>query len=440
VPESHPVRPSALAEGIFRREIVPWGLLGLALGLVEGATAAVLVKQHFTGAAPVFAVNLAVALVSGAPAFSNVLSFVWANVAHGRARVQLIVALQAGFALLVGCVSFASRAAGGLVLTVLSVVAARVVWAGVLTVRAAVWTSNYPRNVLARITGRLVIVNSIAVACSAALVGWALEARALDARWLYGGGALAGLLGAWLYRAMRVRREFRLLAEEAASGVRSEPFSLRMLTRILKEDPAYREYMLWMGIYGGGNLMLTAQLVLLFSERLHLTSGTQIGLLAVVPLITQPLFLPFWARLFDGSHVIRFRSRQGWALVLASAAMCAGVFSAWLPLLWAGAVLLGAANAGANLGWNLGHTDFASVGRAQHYMGVHVTLTGLRGGVAPPVGVLLYTGLKALHPAAGEFALLLPLAMTLAGALGFNRMRRRADAQQGPPQVARAAD
>ncbi|HYX73473.1 MAG TPA: hypothetical protein VE819_02180, partial [Steroidobacteraceae bacterium] len=290
------------------------------------------------------------------------------------------------------------------------------------------------------ITGRLVIVNSIAVACSAALVGWALEARAVDARWLYGGGALAGLLGAWLYRAMRVRREFRLLAEEAASGVRSEPFSLRMLTRILKEDPAYREYMLWMGVYGGGSLMLTAQLVLLFSERLHLTSGTQIGLLAVVPLITQPLFLPFWARLFDGSHVIRFRSRQGWALVLASAAMCAGVFSAWLPLLWAGAVLLGAANAGASLGWNLGHTDFASVGRAQHYMGVHVTLTGLRGGVAPPVGVLLYTGLKAVHPAAGEFALLLPLAMTLAGALGFNRMRRRADAQQRAPQVARATD
>ena len=436
VSDIHPVRPSALAEGIFRREIVPWGLLGLALGLVEGATAAVLVKQHFRDVAPAFAVNLAVALVSGAPAFSNVLSFVWANVAHGRARVQLIVALQAGFALLVGCVSFATRAARGLLVTVLSVIAARVLWAGILTVRAAVWSANYPRNVLARITGRLVIVNSIAVACSAGLVGWALEAHAVDARWLYGGGAFAGLLGAWLYRAMRVRREFRLLAAEAASGPRSEPFSLRMLTQILKEDPAYREYMLWMGIFGGGTLMLTAQLVLLFSDRLHLSSGTQIGMLAVVPLITQPIFLPWWARLFDGSHVVRYRSRQGWAIVLASAAMCVGVWSAWQPLLWLGAVLLGAAQAGANLGWNLGHNDFASVGRAQHYMGVHVTLTGLRGGVAPPVGVLVYMGLEASHSGAGEFALLLPLAMTLAGALGFNRMRRRADAQQVAPRAA----
>ena len=423
MPSGRTVKPSALVEGIFRREFLSWGLIGLALGLVEGSTAAVLVKQHFAGVAPRFAVNFAVALVSGAPAFSNVLSFVWANVAHGRARVRLIVVLQALFALLVGCVSFASRGAGGLVLAVLSIIAARVLWAGILTVRAAIWTSNYPRNVLARITGRIVIVNSIAVATSAALVGWVLEARALDARWLYGAGACAGLLGAWLYRAMRVRREFRLLAAEAASGTQSEPFSLAMLTQILREDPAYREYMLWMGVFGAGSLMLTAQLVLVFSEQLHLSSAMQIGLLAVVPLITQPLFTPWWARLFDGSHVVRYRSRQGWALVLASAAMCAGVFSGSYTVLWLGAVLLGVAQAGANLGWNLGHNDFASLGRAQHYMGVHVTLTGVRGGIAPPVGVLAYEGLEWWHAGAGEFSLLLAVAMTAAGAIGFNRMR-----------------
>jgi Major Facilitator Superfamily len=402
--------------------MLPWGLLGLTLGLVEGATAAVLVKQHFSGAASATSVNLAVALVSGAPSFANVLSFVWANIAHGRARVQLMVALQAVFALSVGCVSFASRGSAGLALTVLSIIVARVLWGGILTVRAAVWTVNYPRNVLARITGRIVIINSITVAVSAGLVGWALEAQLIDARWLYGGGALAGLSAAWLYRAMRVRREFRLLAAETASAARAEPFSLRMLTRILRQDPAYREYMLWMGIYGGGNLMLTAQLVLVFSERMHLSSALQIALLAVVPLITQPLFLPWWARLFDGAHVVRFRSRQGLALVLASAVMCIGVFAGSITALWVGAVLLGAAQAGANLGWNLGHNDFASVGQAQHYMGVHVTLTGVRGGLAPPAGVLVYMGLEAWRRGSGELALLLPLAMTAAGAFGFRHM------------------
>jgi hypothetical protein len=423
VPPGAPARPSSLQEGIFRREILPWGLLGFTLGLVEGATVSVLVKQHFAGVAPAVVVNLAVALVSGAPAFSNVLSFVWANMAHGRARVQLMVGLQAAFAVLVGCVSFASHAAAGLLLTVLSVIAARVLWAGILTVRAAIWTANYPRNVLARITGRIVIVNSLTVALSAGLVGWALEARAVDARWLYGAGALAGLGAAWLYRAMRVRREFRLLAEETASAAPSELFSLQMFRRILREDPAYREYMLWMGVFGGGTLMLTAQLVLIFSDQLHLSSAMQIALLAVIPLVTQPIFLPWWARLFDGSHVVRYRARQGWAIVLACAAMCLGVFSGLAPLLWLGAILLGAAQAGANLGWNLGHNDFASAGRAQHYMGVHVTLTGVRGGVAPPIGVLVYMGLEWWRRGSGEFALLLPLGLTALGALGFKRMQ-----------------
>jgi hypothetical protein len=401
-------RPSSMAEALFRREIAPWALLGVTLGLVEGATAAVLVKQHFTAAADPLVVNLAVAFVSGAPALSNVVSFVWANVAHGRERVTLMASLQALFAVLVGLVSLAPREAGGLALTVLSVVGARMVWAGVLTVRAAIWTSNYPRNVLARITGRIVIVSSLAVAAASGAIGWALETRAVDPRLIYGVGMAAGLLGAWFYRRMRVRREFRLLHEESAVGT-SEPFSLRMLAQILRSDRSFREYMFWMGLYGGGNLALTAQLVLVFTDHLHLSSWTQIALLSVVPLATVPIF---------------YRSRQGWALVGASSVTCLAALAGWIPLLWVGALLLGAAFAGANLGWHLGHNDFASLGRSQHYMGVHVTLTGVRGAIAPALGVLLYQWLESLQRGWGRYTLLLALAMTATGAFGFTLMRR----------------
>jgi MFS family permease len=418
------VKPSVLAEAMYRREIVPWALLGLALGLVEGATAAVLVKQHFSNTASPLAVNLAVSLVSGAPALSNVVSFIWANIAHGRARVRVMVALQAVFACTVGLISFAPREAGGLALTVFSVMAARAIWAGVLTVRAAVWSANYPRNVLARFTGRIVVVSSLAVAGSSALIAWSLESRDVDPRWLYAMGALAGLVAAWMYREMRVRREFQLLSAESSEGSVSTPFSLRMLSQILREDPSYREYMFWMGLFGGGNLMLTAQLVVIFSEHLHLPSGMQIALLSVVPLATLPLFMPWWARLFDATHAVTYRARQAWVLVFSIVVTCIAVFSQWTPLLWAGAILLGAAYAGANLGWNLGHNDFASTGRAQHYMGVHVTLTGVRGALAPPAGILVYEWLEWLREGLGPVSLIVPLALTTAGALGFNAMRK----------------
>lgn len=422
------IKPSVLAEAMFRREIVSWALLGLTLGLVEGATVAVLVKRQFGDAASPFAVNIAVSFVSGAPALSNVISFVWANLAHGKERVKLMVALQALFATIVGLISLAPREATGLALTVLSVIAARVVWAGVLTVRSGVWTSNYPRNVLARVTGRIVIVSSLAIATTAGLMGWVLETNAIQPRWLYAIGAISGLVAAWLYREMRVRRQFQLLSAEAAEGgVGGQAFSLRMLTQILREDPSYREYMLWMGLFGGGNLMLVAQLVVIFSEQLQLSSVVQIALLSIVPLASLPLFMPWWARLFDGSHIVVYRSRQAWALVLSIVVTTLAVLLEWMPLLWIGAILLGAAYAGANLGWNLGHNDFASIGRAQHYMGVHVTLTGVRGALAPPVGIVVYEWLEAWHAGLGKLALFLPLTLTTVGALGFNAMRRAAE-------------
>jgi hypothetical protein len=418
------MRESLAAEAAFRREIAPWALLGLTLGLVEGATAAVLIKKTFAHAADPWLVNLAVAFVSGAPALSNVVSFIWANLAHGRARIGLLVALQAGFALLVGLLGVAPRALGGLVFAVASILTARVAWTGILTVRAAVWSANYPRTAIARYTGRIVIVSSLAVSLAAALAAWVLDTGRVDSRWLYGAGAAARLLAARLYRAARVRRQFALLAEENAAVGRTEPFSLGMLFEILGKDPHFREYMFWMGVYGGGNLMLTSQLVVIFSEHLHLAAGLQIALLSVVPLGLVPLFVPFWARMFDESHVVEYRARQGWALVAAVAFLCVGTWLHNLPLLWVGSMVLAFAYAGSNLGWNLGHNDFASVGRAQHYMGVHVTLTGVRGAIGPPAGILIYQWLEDARPGAGVYSLALPLVFVTAGAFGFSHMRR----------------
>ena len=415
---------SPTAEVAFRREIAPWTLLGLTLGLVEGATAAVLIKKTFADAGDPWMVNLAVAFVSGAPALSNVVSFVWANLAHGRSRIGLMVGLQAAFAILVGLLGVAPRALGGLAFAVVSILVARVVWTGLLTVRAAVWSANYPRSALGRYTGRIVIVSSLAVSAAAALAAWTLDKGAFDSRWLFGGAAAAGLLAAWLYRAARVRREFALLAEENAAVGRSEPFSVGMLFEILKKDPHFREYMFWMGVFGGGNLMLTSQLVVIFSEHLHLSASLQIALLSVVPLGLLPLFVPFWARMFDQGHVVEYRARQSWVLVAAVAAITLGAWLYSIPLLGFGSLLLAIAYAGANLGWNLGHNDFASVGRAQHYMGVHVTLTGVRGAIGPPAGILIYQWLESLRPGSGIYSLVLPLVLVTAGAMGFSHMRR----------------
>jgi len=397
--------------------------LGIASGLVEGGTVAVLVKKGYSGLVAPHWVDFAVAIVSGAPALANIFSFAWANLAHGRARIGVLATLQAAFAISVGLVALAPVAAGGLLMTILAVLVARILWAGILTVRAAVWSANYPRHVMARITGRIVIVSSLGVATGALVVGRILDLHARAARWFYMFAALCGVWAALRYRAVRVRREYQLLAAEIGSSPMASTFSLSMLREILRADAAFRRYMFWMSLYGSGNLMMTAQMVVLFSDRLHLASLTQILLLTVLPMLMMPLFLPWWARLFDRGHIIEYRSRQCWALVAAILLLSLGVVWRQTWLLWPGAVLIGVSYAGANLGWNLGHNDFATPGRAQHYMGVHVTLTGVRGLIAPPVGMACYELLERMRPGWGTGALLLPLGLVTAGAIGFVKMR-----------------
>ncbi len=416
--------PSQVALALYRRELLPWTLIGCTLGLVEGAAAAVLVKRGFAGLVPNEVLNLAVAFVSGSPALANMTSFLWANLAHGREKIRLLAVLLALFGVVVGVIGLSPRASSGLALTVLSVLVARVIWAGVLTVRAAVWTANYPRGILARITGRIVIATSLGMSVTAALAGIVLETQPEQAFLLYVAAGVAGLAAAWLCRQVRVRQSFRLRQAEQEESGSTEVFSLRTLREILRTDPEYRRFMTWMGLYGAGNLMITGQLVILYTDYLHVPAAQQVGMLTIVPLLCMPLFTPFWARMFDSGHVIEFRARQCWSLVAAMSVAIAAVFSGNQVLLWCAAVLFGASAAGAHLGWNLGHNDFASLGKVQQYMGVNVTLTGMRGLIAPPVGAIVYTLLERRMPGAGRYALLLPLGMTLTGAIGFNRMKQ----------------
>jgi hypothetical protein len=56
----------------------------------------------------------------------------------------------------------------------------------------------------------------------------------------------------------------------------------------------------------------------------------------------------------------------------------------------------------------------------------------MRGLIAPPLGAIVYTLLERQAQGAGRYALLLPLGMTLTGAIGFNRMK---SARTGLPRT-----
>src|SRR6056297_1793913 len=197
------------------REVQVNALMAVTLGALEGGLLGVIVKTGFDQVAAPALVNLAVAMVAGAPAFANAASLAFANLAHGRHKTRWVSALMAtcsGCAILI---ALSPVSAAGLVWLVFWMIAARLCWTGVITLRAAIWRANFPRHVRATITGRIAVTYSLLIALTAAATGIAMEFHAQAWRATLPTSAFLGLAAAWRYRRFTVRGHGRLLREES---------------------------------------------------------------------------------------------------------------------------------------------------------------------------------------------------------------------------------
>lgn len=417
---------SIMARALIPREMLSWALISVTLGAVEGGLLGVLVKTSYSGTASPLLINLAVAVVSGAPAFANLVSFWFASWARGRDKVRLLSQLMFASACCVLLIAAAPRSLPGLLLLMSASVAARMLWAATITLRATVWRANFPRHVRARITGQMTTLSSLLIAASSAVLGALLDQHAQLARLLWLLTALSGFAAAMVYRRGRIRRHQHILKLErkVVDSDGSSHLWQRFLA-VLRDDFAFRRYMQAMFVFGTGNLMVTAPLIILLNEQFGLERLQQVLITTSIPLLLLAVSVPFWARLLDGQHIIPYRARQSWGFVLAIGFFAAACMFHVSWMLWAGGGMLGIAYGGGVLGWNLGHNDFSSDHSSELYMGVHVTLTGLRGLIMPAVGVLIYELLEAWQSGWGRYSLLVPLALSTAGACWFVLMARQ---------------
>ncbi len=105
----------------------------------------------------------------------------------------------------------------------------------------------------------------------------------------------------------------------------------------------------------------------------------------------------------------------------------------------AGVVIKGCACGGGALAWNLGHLDFAPEDRASEYMAAHVTLTGLRGLIAPFMGVTLYQLFESISKGSGPWVFAVASALVVLAALGFVALHHQRSRQDRPDSAEGAA-
>lgn len=419
---------------LLPRELLSWSLFAVALGALEGGLLGVIVKNQFSTAASPAVINLAVAVIAGAASFTNLLSFFFAERALKSGKVLLVAQLMLVAAACLFALALTPRSVPGLVLFTALTVAAMACWSGILTVRSVIWRANYPRRWRGQVTARISQLAALVTAACSALVGLAIDWDGSAWRYLFPLAALCAVAASLVYRRSRVRRHGRLVqAEQSRRSAQGGRIRFRSMLGILGGNRDFRRYMGGMMVFGAGNLMVVPMVVVLMNDRMSLDRLVQVLVASSVPILVLCLSVRTWARFLDRRHIVSYRAMHSWTFVAATALFAAAFIGNQPDLLWAGAVLLGLAWGGGHLGWNLGHNDFADDSDSSLYMATHVWLTGLRGLVAPVVGVMAIGWLESAAPGRGVYAMLLPLLLNLAGWSWFITLHRELRARASSP-------
>lgn len=379
IPDLHPgVQES------FRREQLSELTLPIAMSLMEGGFVAVVAAKAFNVPPWVIAV------ISAAPMFGNLSSYFWNRIATGRPKVPMVTVLQVLVLLCVLAIAVSPRSTAGTWILLFSVVFSRLLIAGIWTLRSVAWSLNYERALRARATARLQAISSLMIVVTTGIAGLLLDTHPQSFRWVYGAGAVLGAFGVWAFRGVTVVGEKRHQVLERRG--QRDPSGRNSFLAILRADPRYARYQLHQFTSGAANMMLEPPLVYLVTKQMGASYIASITVVMLIPFLFTLATMPFWARYMDRVHVAEFRAKQNSLWVLGILLMFWGAWDLSLWWLAAGRVLTGITNGGGSLAWQLGHNDFAPRDQLSAYMGIHVTLTGVRGAFAPFLGMALYLG------------------------------------------------
>ena len=385
------LQPLVLSPGVsksFRYEQLSELTLPAALVLLEGGIVAVI-------AAKIYQVSpFTISLITAAPMFANLSSFLWNVLSAGRAKVAFANMLQICSILCLLMVAISPINETGVFILVSSMIISRILVSGLVTVRSVIWSLNYHRGNRAKATSRLQMIASFMTVLVSSSIGPFLDANPEEFTWVYVIGVLVGLVGTVCFSRVKVVNETKQLNDEAIA--KSDKHKATGFIEIIRKDQYFRRYQYSMFTAGFGNMLIEAPLVFLVTRELQASYTMSIMITMVIPFAVSLVALPLWALYLDKVHVAQFRARQSILWVVAQILTLVGAYLGSFAWLIFGRFIMGVARGGGTLAWQLGHNDFAKPDQLSAYMGIHVTLTGVRGAIAPFLGMALYAGIPSL--------------------------------------------
>ncbi|MBN1434843.1 MFS transporter [Candidatus Fermentibacterales bacterium] len=166
---------------------------------------------------------------------------------------------------------------------------------------------------------------------------------------------------------------------------------LRSLFRVFRRDKEFAAFESFFMLYGIGFMIVLPAIPFFAQDVLRLSYEQYATAKGVIGQIGMLLLGPFMGIRVERLHPFRFTGLACLVLGLYPITIFMGN---WIPALgivffYAGYSIYSLGMAGINMSWNMSSLHFAPEGQAATYQGLHITLTALRGMVAPVAGSIV---------------------------------------------------
>ncbi len=240
---------------------------------------------------------------------------------------------------------------------------------------------------------------SLGVGVSIALTfvaGRLLDSSENSFRWILAISGVAGFISCFLLSRIKINQPlidpYLKKPKLKLRDVFLEPI-LRTRT-LLKEDKPFACFERSFTLYGMGFIMMQPIIPIYMVDKLQLSYTSNFLAKGILSQIGMLLLSPLLGKLHDKMHPLKyigfsFALLMAFPLLFVLSSIWAGESAMAVAIVFLAYSIFGVAMTGVNMAWNMSSIFFAGAQDAAIYQSVHVTLTGVRGLLAPVLGFAL---------------------------------------------------
>jgi predicted MFS family arabinose efflux permease len=163
---------------------------------------------------------------------------------------------------------------------------------------------------------------------------------------------------------------------------------------LLKENKPFAAFERSFSIYGMGFIMMQPIIPIYLVDKLNLSYTNNFLAKGVLSQVGLLLLSPMIGKIHDRMHPFKFISRSFallmvFPLLFVVSSLWAGSSIIPVIIVFVAYFIFGVAMTAVNVSWNMSSIFFAGKEDASIYQSVHVTMTGIRGLIAPILGFTL---------------------------------------------------